>query len=577
MSSNAVQGKTLDDLKELLLKPEKDQIQRMEHRLDDMMVRAKEISQTLPQAISLSVLSSNQLSRALRPVIDEAIKASVKNNPKGFAEAISPALGPGIRKSISAIILGMIQSLNQVLNHSFSIQGMKWRFEAFRTGKQFAEIVLLNTLVYQVEQIFLVHRESGIVLNHVKAQGMVTQDPDLVSAMLTAIQDFIKDSFGADPNEGLETLRMGSDRSIWIETGEHALIAAVIRGTPPVDLRIKYRELVDEIHLKAGAALEKFDGDTFLFSIFQDPLSEGLQFQEKKGQKKISPLLGIMGLILLSLAGLWGYNTFKTHQAWGQYLTRLETQKGLIILSAQKRDGKYNIAGLRDPLAPDPIQLLEPSEKEWIPLVSQWKSFYSLDPEFVFKRARQIVDPPATISLELSNSVLVATGQASQEWIEAFEKISPFIPGIQGINHQGVQNIDRETLKKALENLTALRIYFENNSTQMVQGQEPVLEKILDILHGIQILQVRSNTPVQIAILGHTDSSGSAALNQRLSRNRAETILSFLVAQGINPAFLTTSGMGTQILLQEETQMDDKQFNRAITFKPFYRSPSRGE
>lgn len=292
MSSNADESNTLNTLKELLLKTEKEQILRIEKRLNDPMVKAKEISQSLPEAISLSVLDNNKLSRVIQPVIDDAIKVSVQKNPKALAEALFPVLGPGIRKAISSTIMGMIQSLNQMLNHSFSIQGMKWRFEAFRTRKQFAEVMLLHTLVYQVEQIFFIHGESGIVLDHVVAENIIIQDPDLVSGMLTAIQDFVKDSF--DTDDDLNTLRMGSDKSVWIEKGEHALIAAVIKGTPPLDMRIKYRELIEEIHIKAGAALEKFDGDLHPFLIFREQLKEGLQFQEKKTPKRFLLFSGVL-------------------------------------------------------------------------------------------------------------------------------------------------------------------------------------------------------------------------------------------------------------------------------------------
>jgi len=180
MDSEAVEEKSLEAFKKLLLQPEKDRIRQIENRLNDPMIRAKETGLFLPEAISFSVLNSNRLSRVIQPVIDASLKESVRNNPKSIADAIFPALGPGIRKAISSTVMGMVQSLNQLLNHSFSFQGMKWRFEAFRTGRQFAEIVLLHTLVYKVEQIFLIHNESGIVLEHVTAKDVMIQDPDLV-------------------------------------------------------------------------------------------------------------------------------------------------------------------------------------------------------------------------------------------------------------------------------------------------------------------------------------------------------------------------------------------------------------
>ena len=286
MGLKPVEKNSLFALKEVLLSPEKEQIRAIENRLDNPMERAKEISRALPEAISLSVMSGGKLSRTIQPVIDEALSVSVKNNPKAIADAIFPALGPGIRKAISATIMGMIQSLNHLLNNSFSFQGLKWRFEAFRTGRQFAEIVLLHTLIFQVEQLFLIHRDTGIVLEHVVAQNVIIQDPDLVSGMLTAIQDFVKDSFDTETGDEIETLRIGSDRSVWIEKGDHAFIAAVIKGRPPMELRAGFNELIEEIHLKAGPALENFNGDPFPFAIFRESLKDRLISREKQEKKK---------------------------------------------------------------------------------------------------------------------------------------------------------------------------------------------------------------------------------------------------------------------------------------------------
>jgi OOP family OmpA-OmpF porin len=72
---------------------------------------------------------------------------------------------PGIQKAVAAAISEMTQSLDQTLEHELSPKSFKWRLEAKLTGKSFAEVVLLHTLLYQVEQVFLSHKESGLVLN----------------------------------------------------------------------------------------------------------------------------------------------------------------------------------------------------------------------------------------------------------------------------------------------------------------------------------------------------------------------------------------------------------------------------
>ena len=58
------------------------------------------------------------------------------------------------------------------------------------------------------------------------------QDADMVSGMLTAIRDFVGDSFKVSEDEGLEALKVG-ELSVWIEQGPQAVLAAVMRGSAP--------------------------------------------------------------------------------------------------------------------------------------------------------------------------------------------------------------------------------------------------------------------------------------------------------------------------------------------------------
>ncbi len=579
MGSQKTEKESFDALKDLLLKPENERLSELETRLDDPMKRANEISRALPEAVSLSVMEGNRLSRVIQPVIDDSLKESVRKNPKALADAIFPALGPGIRKAISSTLMGMIQSLNQVLNHSFSIQGLKWRFEAFKTGRQFAEVVMLHTLIFKVEQIFLVHSDTGIVLEHVVAEGAIIQDPDLVSAMLTAIQDFVRDSFNTDEGDDLETLRIGADRSVWVEKGEHAFIAAVITGTPPVELRTFYRETIEEIHLKAGTALRGFDGDTHPFALFRETLNAGLQFKENEDKKKISPLvyLILVGILAGSIAlpWYWGYKAIETQKDWERRLAILKDQKGVIVVSVQKADKQYRIIGLKDPLVSDPLQVL--SRDEQGDIQAQWQFFYSLDPAFIFQRAQKILAPPSAISLTLDQNTIVARGEASQKWINIFQNRAVSIPGIDSLDLDDVVNTNRIALNRAMKSLGTLKVYFENDSTDLVEGQDEILAKGGDTILAIQRQMAIVNTPVLITILGHTDSSGTESYNLKLSRERAEKIQAIFIDQGVKSGSIVTTGVGTKIRFKEEAQSEDRQFNRAVTFKAKILSSTHGD
>ena len=90
-----------------------------------------------------------------------------------LADAIFPVIGPAIRKSIAASISEFAETLNQIVETSVSFRAIQWRVEALITGKSFSEILLARSLLYSVEQVFLIHRKSGLLLLHVAAKNSV--------------------------------------------------------------------------------------------------------------------------------------------------------------------------------------------------------------------------------------------------------------------------------------------------------------------------------------------------------------------------------------------------------------------
>ncbi|MDR2362596.1 MAG: OmpA family protein [Prevotellaceae bacterium] len=53
---------------------------------------------------------------------------------------------------------------------------------------------------------------------------------------------------------------------------------------------------------------------------------------------------------------------------------------------------------------------------------------------------------------------------------------------------------------------------------------------------------LKEHVETDVTIYGHTDNTGSAAVNERLSKERAESVAQFLAAQGVSTLRLTTAG-----------------------------------
>jgi outer membrane protein OmpA-like peptidoglycan-associated protein len=557
------------ELRDLLTGPEQRQLAEISKRLNDPARRTEELSAHLPDAIALGASRDNRIARALQPTIDTALKASVARNPKAVADAIFPVLGPAIRKAINAALVNMIQSFNHVLNQSLSWQSFGWRLEALRARKSFAEVVLLHTLVYRVEQIFLIHRQSGLLLQHVVADRIDIKDPDLVSGMLTAIQDFVKDSFDAQTGEMLDTLRMDGDHSVWIEHGPEAILAAVIRGMPPVELRSRFRHLLEETHRRCTDALENFDGRTAYFTVIKRDLEDALTFQVRQHRKTLSPLLWLLVAVVIGLGAWWSWQAYDNHRHWRALVTRLESQRGILLTSAEKVDGRYYLAGFRDPLAGDIDDIISHCGLAPERIQSRWQPFFALDPATVLKRAALILQPPASVQLTLANGALRVRGIASHKWIKRFRDQFGAIPGIQGYDDAGLIDREMSELRSAIAALERQKIYFALGRVHLDENQGSAIFAARKALEKIQYLYKSMNITVRIVVLGQTDPSGPWASNLDLSRKRAQAVMSWLIQHHIDPTNMHGVGSAARSTTVESATTKDSRLYRSVTFKAF--------
>src|SRR5215469_2116332 len=184
----------LEQLRTLLVGHEIEVLSRLSEVVEDPEQLAGAVGRVLPTAIALAT-NDARLGQALAPALAKATQSSIRHDPRTLVNILYPLIVPAIRKSIGETIDETFQSLNESLKHSLTWRGLKWRWEAWRTGVSFAEVVLKHTVVYQVEHVFLIHSHTELLISHVAAEDAAGQDPQLVSSMLVAIQDFVRDSF----------------------------------------------------------------------------------------------------------------------------------------------------------------------------------------------------------------------------------------------------------------------------------------------------------------------------------------------------------------------------------------------
>lgn len=507
------------------------------------------VATVIAEALLIRNSTDQAVAQALAPTIEQALTESIYQQPNRFAEVLYPVMGPAIRKSIQQSLAEAVETFNQLLEQSVSLRSWRWRFYAWRTGQSYAQIVMLHTLVYQVEQVFLIHRETGLLIHHLTAAQASSKDPDLVSGMLTAIQDFIADSFTLKQTDTLRTLKLG-DLSVLIEHGPFAVMALVVRGTVPAELHHILLETSAAIHRHYTPALKSYAGNSESLSGLETLLSRCLLSQQQMPVKRQPWLVyGFIALVAGLSAYAW-YNYATRQQLFMQALQQLQAEPGIIVLASSTTDQGYQFKGLVDPLARTPAQVLSDPIQQETTLSFDFRPYLSMDPPILLLRAKQMLNPPAQVELQLKDLVLHMSGNATQAWLQEVHKLAPFVNGLKGIDTQQVHVSDpvQDELNRLSQLLSTSKFLFEAGKADTA-ALMPALVKSAQTIKALHKLAGQTNQSLKVYIAGHTDHSGSEAFNLQLAAQRAQAIRQALL----------TAGTPSTLIVVEDNALSDKQ------------------
>lgn len=450
------------------------------------------IVNALPEALKKS--SQADLSEALAPVLDQAMGKSIEQNPSRITNILFPIMGPAIRKAVSSALAEMVQSLNTLLEQSLSFGSLWWRIKAWRAGMPYANYVLLQTTQYRVEQVLLVHRNTGLLLNSFTASEVDAQDPELVSSMLTAISDFVSDSF-SDGKETLERIRFG-DLELHLYVGPEAVLAIAVRGSAPAELLSVAHTVIEEIHADYRVALTHFEGDRDGFETTGPILSKCLLSQKIAHKTKRKPwlaailILGFIAYIIIQSINRWQLN-----QQFEQLEASINNQAGYVIISSRREDNQLYVKALRSSESAS-ADSLESS------LSSQGQLGLNIDATLVHFGA--LAEP------------------VKKEVIKEKTREEVF-----------------QTLVNKLQNTV---FYFEAGEVSLSKTE---LLKIPSLIKNIETLDaLLGEQNLQIILMGFADGSGSSIINNKVSRQRADEIKSLLTTNKVSSDIIVTWGVG---------------------------------
>jgi OOP family OmpA-OmpF porin len=101
-----------------------------------------------------------------------------------------------------------------------------------------------------------------------------------------------------------------------------------------------------------------------------------------------------------------------------------------------------------------------------------------------------------------------------------------------------------------------LNVNFASGSAVLTDDSKVSTDELAELM--------QNNASARVAVIGYTDNTGSAALNQKLSQKRAESVKAALLEAGIDAERVTAKGMGDKDPVADNNTVEGRKANRRV-------------
>lgn len=539
----------IERLRELLFGNERRALEEARSRLADVERTQGDLPQRLPEALEAIDAggASPRVARALARPVASALGTAVRENRQTLVDTLFPVIGPLIRKAIAEALRNLVADLNGAIESSFTLRGLKWRLEAWRAGVPYAQVVLKHRLSYRIDHVFLIERESGLVLQHASAPDLPELDADAIAGMLTAIGDFVGDSVGYGDDNTLESAQVG-EYVVWVEQGPRANLACFIRGVPPVALRTLLEQRLEEIHAELDTRTDSGRPDEALAASWKEslqPLALTQAAAVDQTDASTEPAAPRWPLLLALLVGLVALTWFfASRERWESRVdalrARLHEQPGFVLTGIESKPWRsISVHGLLDPDATPPTAIIEQAGLGDAHVDFVGTGYLSTDDAIVLRRAQRLLDPPDSVQLSMKDGVLSVHGHAPVTWVAIARGRAGWVAGVRKVEWSVTTDADpvataRAAIERIAADLVDRRIAFaDGTSPEDEAAAAGALDSIAGDIRRARVLAGEAKLVLALTCIGTNDEVGSEEVNLHVRMLRAHWLAERLAALGV--------------------------------------------
>ena len=560
MPPSELQDNSLEKVRELLIgRDDKFVQQKLDHDAKGF------VSNVVSEALFERETKDGSVNKVLVPLVEKSLHRSIEANSEKIVGTLYPLVGTLVRKAVSSFLVEFVERTNALIENSFSPKSISWRFKAWQAGVKYSEYVASQIYQYQVQQLLVIHRETGTLLHSISSDPEKEKDADLISSMLVAINDFVADAFGVTATESDNELGeiKTEDFTLLIKIGPQALLVAAVTGSIPPEVRGKLQQALEEFHQFYQQPLIHYDGDNAPFDSCETILSDCLVSERKEGEgKKSKRLIGaaVMLVIFAALAVLsfmrLSLSILKSD------LHELTPPPGIIVTDTYISNGNVHAKVLRDPVAISIEEWLNENAIDADKVTIIEEPFVSLKPSVVERKLERLInDYPLSkserISVEkgdnrrfvISGNVFTPTAINLTQQISAIPGISAIAVDTNTLDVKAAYEVDDIVLQKAalsrlVNKVSSQNVLFATNQEALSEVQLAKLELLANDIKQLLTLADKTKTVVSIVVMGASDNSGSSARNRALSQKRAENVVNSLISLGVESDILIPVSLG---------------------------------
>jgi hypothetical protein len=279
MAQKTEQEAFLEMVREIILEADRADNHQVKQDVDflkgELMEKEKFYSHLDPYFQQKILYLQQNFPHLFGPFLSNAIKLQIRDSQDEVIEAMYPIIGKLIRKYITVEIEQLGSKIDRQLQNTLSLQAWWDRIVAFVSGEKHSEGVMSKALPFQLEEVFVIANDSGLLLGHYSFNNLI--EPDMIAGMLTGIKSFVEQAF-MQGSQDLQSLEY-DDYKILVNGFHSFYMAFVTKGilNPEVKSRIWDaaldfaslhishvpadidREYTDGLSLKLATYFEDFD------------------------------------------------------------------------------------------------------------------------------------------------------------------------------------------------------------------------------------------------------------------------------------------------------------------------------